>query len=82
MMKTIEEKANDFMHELANRCDLSFSTSGFNHITESVTNLLKEQDRDTRHACFAAVNDAFSPRYDDVEGVMVVAEQAILNTKA
>lgn len=53
-MKTVEEKVIHFLHtNCAALASLTFSDS--QELQYSLTRLLKEQDRDTRHACAEAV---------------------------
>ena len=52
-MKTAEEKTNEFL----DKTDLwsRLTNSGYVDIKKILIELLKEQDRDTRHACAEAV---------------------------
>lgn len=84
-MKTAEEKAEMFVFENI-KCKTQVE---FDHYKSEITLLLKEQDRDTRHACVESVLDLptenvhesrfnFQPdlvSVDDVTG-------AIMNTKS
>ena len=73
-MKTVNEKAESILNEISccdQRTDIGRSLAiGF------IVTLLKEQDRDTRHACAVAVNS--------MEGDFKLISQAyniIMNTK-
>ena len=78
-MKSAREKVVEWMKEQ----DYWYSEEY--EITESLIILLKEQDRDTRHACAEAVMaEAVSDGYDR-HGVLISTDQAcstIMNTKA
>lgn len=82
-MKTAEEKVRKW---LADNNDLIFGVALDSHehlLLPAITKLLKEQDRDTRHAC---MNAAASESYHDDFGHHLIywddAYDAIMNTKA
>ena len=52
-MKTITEKTNNLLEQISG-CDLS-DQEGINKAIVFIRVALKEQDRDTRHACVEAV---------------------------
>ena len=54
-MRTAREKAEEWVHKnviLAEHCDIEYSD-----VIEKLEDLLKGQDRDTRHACAEAVSN-------------------------
>lgn len=77
-MKTVEEKASDWVLKniiLSENCDTEYRD-----VEKALVALLKEQDRDTRHACAEAVLNC------EKVGVYAVyktdAHDACINTKA
>ncbi len=74
-MQTAEEKAAEFIEQ-----------GGLNQrltpldVRNAIAALLKEQDRDTRHACAEAVSNA--DMMDDTWIHCDVADSLIINTKA
>jgi hypothetical protein len=77
MMKTIEEKAKEWMEETGLTYEIPILVGG--GITEKLVNLLTEQDRDIRHVCAERVltipEDMSTSDFKDT------AHRAIVNTK-
>jgi hypothetical protein len=72
MVRTVEDKVNDF---------LRLYVDEFNNAQErALIRLLKDQDRDTRHACAEAV--AFMDDDDNHDAVIGNAIRVIINTRA
>ena len=72
-MKTAEEKAEQWLFENM----LGFEPRFYQDEIESLTMLLKEQDRDTRHACAEAVNSIALDTF-----ASTAAHDACMNVKA
>lgn len=80
-MKTAEEKAKEFMDKLEDFPSVEiYRTQAFNDITKAVIKLLKEQDRDTRHACAEAL--AFMDDNEDHDVIVGNAIRICMNVKA
>lgn len=74
-MKTAEEKAKEWVHRnvvLAEHCGIEYD-----ELVCKLALLLKEQDRDTRHACAEAVN-----RVALDNKVASACHSAVMNTHA
>lgn len=54
-MKTAEQKAITLMEEMESFSDIVIKAGDFENIKIGLVRLIKEQDRDTRHACAEAV---------------------------
>lgn len=54
-MKTAEEKATTVMFELSDMGILSVNSTNYADVEKKIVLAIKEQDRDTRHACAEAV---------------------------
>lgn len=54
-MKTVEKKAIDFMQEMEGNSNVVIKDHDFENIKAGLIRLLKEQARDTRHACAGVV---------------------------
>ena len=77
-MKTAADKSSEFVQKnvvLSRHCDIKYTD-----VIESLIKLLKEQDRDTRHACADALESC--DMMDDKWIRFDAAESAIMNTKA
>lgn len=87
-MKTVEEKARALLDETC------VSGAAFNRLLRAITLALKEQDRDTRHACAEAVvslegcttsndNAIYGPHGEICKAVSVdEAQAACMNVRA
>ena len=75
-MKTAEEKARKWLIEnMPGNSDTHFNV-------KSLSKLLKEQDRDTRHQCAENIGSLSIPDNLIGRGVIVQAHSIIMNTKA
>lgn len=78
-MKTVEEKAQRWVLDnvvLSENCDIEYSD-----VVNALALLLKEQDRDTRHACAEAVVECGRVLNKDVI-LPMAAHLACMNAKA
>ena len=79
-MKTAEEKAREWVDDnvvLALWCGTEYSD-----LYSELALLLKEQDRDTRHACAEAVNDITNKTRYLADWIIPEAHDACMNVKA